>query len=74
MSAIGVESQYRSGQINGWNRFVEQGSNVFSTFGDLRGAAWGVGCELGRTITSVPAYQNWRDNVWYPGRQKYLGY
>ncbi len=36
---------------------AEQGTNVISTFGGIYGAAWGVGWELGRAVTSIPWYR-----------------
>jgi hypothetical protein len=34
-----IEVQYANGEITGWQRGVEQASNLFSTFGGLNGAA-----------------------------------
>ncbi len=80
-NAVSIERQYRQGTISGWNRGVEQGSNTFSTLSGLLGgswgpygAAWGVGWELGRAITNVPSYQEWKNSTWLPFREKYLGY
>lgn len=73
-NAYSINQQYKAGQINDIQMFVEQGSNVFSTFGGLMGASWGIGWELGRTITTIPVYQQWKYEVWFPWRQQNLGY
>jgi hypothetical protein len=53
---------------------LEQGTVVFSTFGLVHGAAWGVGWEIGRGITSIPSYQEWKKNTWLPWRKETLKY
>lgn len=68
-NAYSVEQQYSSGQISGTQRWVEQGSNVISTFGGIHGAAWGIGWETGRAITNIPGYH---ENVRGPLR-RFLG-
>ena len=37
-------------------RYIEHGSNLITTFGGIFGAAWGIGWESGRAITSIPGY------------------
>lgn len=73
-NAYTINQQYKAGQINDVQMFLEQGSNVFSTFGGLVGASWGIGWELGRTITTIPTYQQWKYDTWLPWRQQNLGY
>jgi RHS repeat-associated protein len=73
-NAVNIELQYSSGKISQFQRITEQGSNVFSTFGGLHGAAWGVGWEMGRAITTIPSYQEWKQNTWLPWRKDNLGY
>lgn len=73
-NAYSVNQQYQSGQISGVQMSMEQGSNVFSTFGGIPGAAWGVGWEIGRSITTIPQYQQWKYSTWLPWRQQNLGY
>jgi hypothetical protein len=57
--------------MTNYNRYVEHGSNAFSTFSGLfggswgpYGAAWGVGWEMGRAITTIPAYQDWKEDTY----------
>lgn len=68
-NAVGVTDQYLSGEINTGQFMLEQGSNTFSTFGGVPGAAWGVGWEIGRAITNIPGYH---ENVRLPAR-RFLG-
>lgn len=51
-----IGAQYEAGQINNFQFLAETGSNTFSTFGGLPGAAWGLGWEGGRWVTSIPGY------------------
>ena len=53
---------------------IEQGSNLGSTFGGIYGAAWGIGLELGRTISTFDWYQDFKQNTWIPWREEQLGY
>jgi hypothetical protein len=53
---------------------MEEASNGYSTFGGIYGASWGIGWEMGRTITEFDWYQDFKKEVWYPWRQKNLGY
>jgi RHS repeat-associated protein len=69
-----IEVKYRNGEINGIQRFLEQGTNAYSTFGGIYGAAWGIGWETGRWITSLEGYQAWKYDTWLPWRETYLGY
>ena len=76
-NAFDITRQYNNGQIGMNGLITEQSSNTFSTLSGLLGgswglygAAWGVGWELGRGITTIPAYQEWRDNTWYPWRNE----
>lgn len=66
-----TEMKYRSGEINKSQRILEQGTNVITTFGGVYGAAWGVGWELGRWITTTETYQDWKYETFYPW---YYGY
>lgn len=57
------------------DRFVcDEVSTVYSTIGGIPGASWGVGWELGRSITKMTWYNEWKRDSWYPFREKYLGY
>jgi len=42
-----IHERYKSGEINSNRMIYEQSSNLFSTFGGLYGAAWGIGTSLG---------------------------
>ena len=73
-NAYDIWSQYNNNQISEFHFLIEQASNGYSTFGGIYGAAWGIGWETGRAITTIPAYQRWKHNTWLPARQKLLGY
>ena len=73
-NAASIQYQYNTGQISGFQATLEQGSNTYSTFGGIYGAAWGVGWEAGRAITTIPAYQQWKQETWLPFRQDVFGY
>lgn len=69
-----IESKYRDGKIGASTRILEQGTNVYSVFGGIHGAAWGIGWEIGRAITTVPSYQSWKQNTFLPWRSRTLKY
>jgi hypothetical protein len=73
-NALSINDQYTSGELSNDRMVIEQGSNLYSTFGGIYGAAWGVGWELGRTISTFGWYQDFKQNTWYPWRQEHLGY
>ena len=73
-NAYSVNDQYISGDISDSQMVLEQSSNIYSTFGGLYGAAWGIGWELGRAITSLDSYQKFRQNTLMPWRKENLGY
>ena len=62
-SAISIEEEFESGGMSESRWYVEQGSNVFSTFGGMPGAAWGLGWEAGRFVAKYPGYH---ENVRLP--------
>lgn len=74
INAYNIETQYRKGQITQSTRALEQGTNIFSTFGGVYGASWGVGWEIGRVITTFNWYQTWKRDTWLPWRNETLGY
>ncbi|NOX46574.1 MAG: hypothetical protein GXO89_06305 [Chlorobi bacterium] len=51
---------------------AELGTTSVSTFGGLYGAAWGVGWEMGRAVTNINAYQEFKFNYWYSQMKKIL--
>lgn len=73
-NAYQIDKQFNAGQINTTTMFLEQGTNAFSTFGGIPGASWGVGWEIGRAITNIPSYQEWKQETWLPWRKEKLGY
>ena len=73
-NAVNIELQYHNGQLSQFQRVTEQGSNLFSTFGGVYGAAWGVGWEAGRAITSTRGFRRWERHTWLPWRKENLGY
>jgi hypothetical protein len=64
-NAYKVDEQYRNGEIETAWMLAEQGSNAYSTFGGLYGAAWGIGWELGRAVTNTGWYQEAKFNFYY---------
>jgi len=73
-NSLGVAENYWNGKISDSQFVMEQTSNAISTYGGLYGAAWGFGWEVGRFITSVEAYQEWKYNTWLPLREQVLHY
>ncbi|MCF8284672.1 MAG: hypothetical protein K9I48_06815, partial [Sphingobacteriales bacterium] len=73
-SAYSTNQQFQNGEISFQRMILDQASNVYSTFGGIYGAAWGVGWEAGRGITQMGWYQQWKQDVWYPWREEHLGY
>ncbi len=64
---------YKQEEIGlGW-MLTEQSSNLYSTFGGLYGAAWGIGWELGRTISEMTWYKEAKFNLYYNIMQKRFG-
>ncbi len=43
-------------EMSGRDKIIETGSNLYSTFGGIYGAAWGIGWEGGRMITQADWY------------------
>lgn len=72
-NAYKINSQHRSGQITDREMYIEQGSNVITTLGGLRGAAWGVGWEIGRAVTNTGLYQEAKFNYWNNRWEKQVG-
>lgn len=56
-NAYDINQMHMNGEISNSTMAMEQATNVISTFGGIYGAAWGVGWELGRGVTSIPAYR-----------------
>lgn len=72
--SLDTYNQWKMNQID-IDRFVcDEVSTVYSTIGGIPGASWGVGWELGRSITQMTWYNEWKKESWYPFREKYLGY
>src|SRR5690606_14013739 len=51
-----ITAQHDAGQISNFAYGMEMTSNAISTHGGLYGAAWGVGWEGGRLLTTIPGY------------------
>lgn len=75
---LGIFNQYQTfsnaSALGVTRTFAETGVNVYSTFGGLYGAVFGVGWEVGRVITNTRWYQNWKYDTWLPYRAKTWGY
>jgi len=76
---VGLYSGYETieqrvnGKIGtGWMS-AELVTTAVSTFGGLYGAAWGVGWELRRAITTLDAYQEFKFNFWYNRWENQVG-
>jgi hypothetical protein len=72
-NAYSIEQKFRNKQINRYQRNSDQIVNVISTFGGWRGAAIGIGWEIGRAITTTDFYQNWKRDTWVPWLQANFG-
>ncbi|WP_163400400.1 FG-GAP-like repeat-containing protein [Flavobacterium fluviatile] len=73
-SGLSIYNDYQDNKINGFTFATEQSSNIYSTFGGLYGAAWGVGWEGGRFISKMNFYQDWKQRIWLPYRKEKFGY
>jgi len=72
-NAYSTQRDYVAGKMGtGW-MLAEQGTNTISTFGGIYGAAWGVGWEMGRAITTLDAYQEFKYNLWYNRIENAIG-
>ncbi len=72
-NAYSISEQRRSGNISNMQWTLEQGSNAYSTLGGIYGAAWGIGWELGRSITNTSWYQETKFNFWYRRWERKIG-
>ncbi len=63
-NAYSVNEQYKSDQISKGRMQIEQASNLFSTFGGIYGASWGIGWELGKLYGPSKWYGN-NDTKWF---------
>ncbi len=72
-SAYTINEQRRNGEVSNMQWGLEQSSNAYSTLGGIYGAAWGVGWELGRTITNEEWYQVAKFNFWYNRWESQVG-
>ncbi|WP_437922376.1 hypothetical protein [Sphingobacterium sp. LRF_L2] len=63
---------HSAGTINTGQMVIEQGTNAYSMFGGVYGAAWGIGWEMGRSISTTSGWQNLRDNKIVPGVGKVI--
>lgn len=72
-SAVDVEQQFSDGEITGFQRGAEQVSNGIGAIPGV-GTGWSIGWEIGRAITNIDSYQEWKQNTWFPWRQEVLGY
>lgn len=71
--AYDVEQQFKRGEITGFQRGAEQVSNSIGAIPAI-GTGWSIGWEIGRTITNIPTYQEWKQDTWLPWRKGVLGY
>jgi RHS repeat-associated protein len=71
--AVEIEMQFEQGGFNSYQRYVEHSSNLIGAVPAV-GTAWSFGWEIGRGITNMEGYQQWKQNVWLPWRRDVLGY
>lgn len=64
---------YDSGEISSKEFLLEEGVNVFSLFGGVYGAAWGIGWEAGKYVTNQSWYQQTKYRFWYNRWQHLYG-
>ncbi len=62
----------RNGFTGGKNKFGKTTSNAIKWGGRVLGA-WNVGWELGRAITTIDAYQEFKFNFWYNRWESQVG-
>ena len=64
--------QHETEQIDDYELWSEEISNVLSSFGPW-GIAWNIGWELGRLITETPGYQSFKYDLLYKMEVKRIG-
>jgi len=72
-NAYSITKQRMSGEITNKQLILEQSSNTISTLGGPYGAAWGVGWEIGRSITNTGWYQEVKFNYFYSRWESRVG-
>lgn len=68
-----MKYDYKKGDIRTYSAITDFLSSGYSTFGGFYGAAWGLGWEGGRAITSTEFYQEAKFNFWYNMMERKLG-
>ena len=53
---------------------LNETSNALTTFGEIPGAAWGLGWEFGRLFVNANWYQEFRENTLMPFRKDVFEY
>src|SRR5690554_1717499 len=64
-NGLNVIDKRVNGEIGTGMILAELGTTAVSVFGGTIGAAWGIGWEAGRLVTSFDAYQEFKFNWWY---------
>lgn len=72
-SAYDIDKKRINGDVSWTEWSIEQGSNAFSTFGGQMGAAWSIGWEAGRALTSTDWYQERKYNFFYDQWERRYG-
>lgn len=69
----GRNSSNANNEISSNTFYIDQDANTFSTLGEIWVAAFGIGWEAGRFITTLNCYENWRETTWLPYRLEKFG-
>ncbi|GHT35530.1 hypothetical protein FACS189434_13480 [Bacteroidia bacterium] len=72
-SSYDIYTDWESDKLNTYRFVTEEASNTYSTFGGVYGIAWGIGWELGRLVTNLDSYQEFKFNTWYDFMEKRIG-
>ncbi|WP_313382086.1 hypothetical protein [Proteiniphilum saccharofermentans] len=65
LNSYKIRDDYNHDRLTTDRFFIEQASNIVSTFGGPVGGAWGIGWELGRSVVDSEMYQEWKFNLFY---------
>ena len=72
-NAFAINEDYRNGAIETESMITDQFSNLYSVMGGIEGAAWGIGWEAGRNITTIDIFQEIKFNYWYNCMENRIG-
>jgi len=72
-NALLITHEYNQGELSTEQMIGEHITNLIAVEGGIEGAAWGIGWELGKVVTSLELYQQAKFNFWYNYVEKQIG-